>query len=38
MRRRLTAWAETVALVVLGFIVGSVVALVALDFLEGLHG
>jgi hypothetical protein len=37
MRRRLLAWAETVALMGLGFIVGAVVALAALDFLEGLH-
>jgi hypothetical protein len=37
MRRRLVAWAETVALLGAGFIVGAVVALAALDFLEGLH-
>lgn len=38
MRRRLLAWAETAALLGLGFIVGAVVALAAPDFLEGLHG
>lgn len=37
MKRRLVAWAETAALVGLGFIVGAVVPLAALDFLEGLH-
>lgn len=37
MRRLLVAWAETVALLGVGFIVGAVVALAALDFLEGLH-